>query len=125
MNGKYLMVPALLGLMLFNSPGLMAGPAIQEMVGIVLNLHHHPSDSEKDSLQKIANDGSASQDDRTIATALLNMNHRVTDADREKLNQIANDSTAPEADRKVAAILAGINHTPSDSDKEELKKLQN
>lgn len=124
MNSKYLMVPMLLGVMLLSSPSLMAGPAIQEMVGILLNLHHHPSDSEKDTLQKIANDSASSEDERTIATALLNMDHRVTDADKEKLNQISKNSSAPMADRKVAGILAGLNHTASDSDKEELQKLK-
>lgn len=124
MNSKYLMVPMLLGVMLFSSPNLMAGPAIQEMVGILLNLHHHPSDSEKATLQKIANDSASSEDERTIAKALLNMDHRVTDSDREKLNQISNNSSAPMADRKVAGILAGLNHTPSDSDKSELEKLK-
>lgn len=124
MNKKYLMLPALLVFMLFSSPSLMAGPAIQEMVGILLNLHHRPSDSDKATLQKIANDSAASANERTIATALLNMEHRVAAPDRDKLLKIANDSSAPAADRKVAGILADLNHTPSDSDKAELGKLK-
>ncbi len=124
MNKKFLMMPLLLGFMLFNSPSLMAGPAIQEMVDILLHLHHHPSDSEKASLEKIVNDSSASANERTIASALLNMNHRVSADDKAKLQQIANDDSAPKADREVAGILATINHKPSESDVEELEKLQ-
>ena len=124
MNSKYLMVPALLGLMLFSSPSLMAGPAIQEMVNIMLQLHHYPSDSEKQTLQEIANDSSSSEDERIIATALMHMHHTVTDADKEKLLSIANNSQAPAADRTVAGILANMQHKASASDREELEKLK-
>ena len=124
MNGKYLLVPLLLGWMLVSSPAVMAGPAIQEMVGIMLDLHHYPSDSEKVTLQKIIDDGSSSQDERTIATALLHMHHSVTDADKAKLMGIANNDMAPAADRKVAEILAHMEHKASAADKQELEKLK-
>ena len=124
MNGKYLLVPLLLGWMLVSSPAVMAGPAIQEMVGIMLDLHHYPSDSEKVTLQKIIDDGSSSQDERTIATALLHMHHSVTDADKAKLMDIANNDMAPAADRKVAEILAHMEHKASAADREELEKLK-
>ena len=124
MNGKYLLVPLLLGWMLVSSPAVMAGPAIQEMVGIMLDLHHYPSDSEKVTLQKIIDDGSSSQDERTIATALLHMHHSVTDADKAKLMGIANNDMAPAADRKVAEILAHMEHKASSADKKELEKLK-
>ena len=124
MNKKFLVLPIVLGFMLFSSPALMAGPAIQEMVGILLNLHHHPSDSEKADLEKIANDSATSKNERIIATALMNMNHRVSADDKAKLEKIAGDDSAPMADRKVAGILADLNHKPSDSDKEVLEKLQ-
>lgn len=124
MNKKFLMLPLLFGFLLFNSPALMAGTAIQEMVGILLHLHHHPSDSEKATLEKIVNDSSASANERTIASALMNMNHHVSADDRAKLRQIADDGSAPMADRTVAGILATINHKPSESDMEELEKLK-
>lgn len=125
MNKKYLMMPILLGFMLFNSTNLMAGPAIQEIASIIINLHHHPSDSEKASLEKIAKDGSTSENEKTIAMALMDMNHRVSASDKAKLEKIANDSSAPQEDRTVAGILADINHKPSDADVAQLKKLQN
>jgi len=124
MIGKYLIVSVLLGFTLFSSHTLMAGPAIQEMVGIMLHLHHNPSDAEKTSLQKIAGDSAASANERAIATALLNMHHSVSSADRENLRKIAADNAAPAADRTVAGILADLNHTASDADKKELEKLQ-
>jgi hypothetical protein len=124
MNGKHLLAPLLLGLMLVSSPAVMAGPALQEMAGIMLTLHHYPSDSEKVTLQKIIDDSSSSQDERTIATALLHMHHTVTDDDKAKLMDIANNNAAPAADRKVAEILANMHHMASAADKEELEKLK-
>jgi len=124
MNGKFLLVPVLLGLMLVSSPTVMAGPAIQEMVGIMLTLQRYPSDSEKVTLQKIIDDGSSSQDERAIATALLHMHHTVSDADKAKLMDIANNDMAPEADRKVAGILAHMEHHASAADKKELESLK-
>ena len=124
MNGKFLLIPLLLGLMLVSSPAAMAGPAIQEMVGIMLNLNHYPSDSEKASLQKIIDDGSSSQDERTIATALMHMHHTVSDDDKAKLMGIANNDMAPDPDRKVAEILAHMEHHASSADKKVLQTLK-
>ncbi len=124
MTKKFLMLPIVLGFMIFSSPSLMAATAMQEMVGIMLGLQHYPSDSEKETLQKIANDSSVSENQRTIATALINMHHTVSDADKEKLENIANNNAAPEEERKVAGILANMHHHASAADKAELNKLK-
>ena len=124
MNGKHLLVPLLLGLMLVCSPAVMAGPAIQEMAGIMMELHHYPSDSEKATLQKIIDDSASTQDERTIATALMHMHHTVTDDDKAKLMDIANNDMAPAADRTMAEILAHMEHKASADDKAELEKLK-
>jgi hypothetical protein len=121
---KFLMLPIVLGFMIFSSPSLMAATAMQEMVGIMLSLQHYPNDSQKETLQKIANDSSVSENQRTIATALISMHHTVTDADKEKLENIANNNAAPEAERKVAGILANMHHHASAADKAELEKLK-
>ena len=52
MNSKFAMVPVL-GLMLFSSAGLMASPAIQEMVAIMLQVNEYPTASEKATLYTI------------------------------------------------------------------------
>ena len=124
MNGKFLLVPVVLAWMLASTPVAMAGSAIQQMVGIMLDLHHYPSDSEKVTLKSIVDDGSASQDERTIASALMHMHHTVTDADKTKLMDIANNDAAPEADRKVADILAHMHHKASSDAKQELEMLK-
>lgn len=124
MNGKYLLAPLLLGSMLLTSPAVMAGSATQEMAGIMMTLHHYPDDSQKATLQKIIDDSSSTQDERTIASALMHMHHTVTDDDKAKLMDIANNSSAPAADRKEAEILANMHHKASASDKEELEKIQ-
>ena len=126
MKGKHLLLaPVLIGWMLLSSPAAMASTAIQEIVNIILTVHHYPSNSEKATLQKIIDDSSTSKDERTIASALMNMRHTVTDFDKAKLLSIANDGTAPVADRKVADILAHIHHKASSEDKQELEKLKN
>ena len=124
MNGKYLLVPLLLGWMLVSSPAVMASPAIQEMVSIMLDLHHYPSDSEKVTLQQIIDSDASSPDERTIATALLHMHHSVTDADKAKLMDIANNDMAPAEDRKVADILAHMKHKASSDQRSELEQLK-
>ena len=123
MNGKHLLAPLLLGLMLVCSPAVMAGP-IQEMANIMMKLHHYPSDSEKATLQKIIDDSASTQDERTIATALMHMHHTVTDDDKAKLIDIANNDMAPAADRTMAKILAHMKHKASADDKAELKNLK-
>jgi hypothetical protein len=124
MKGKYLLVPALLGWMFVASPAAMAGTAIQEMVNIILTLHHYPSDSEKVTLRKIIDDSATSSDEREIANALLHMRHTVSDSDKAKLLEIANNGSATVADRKVAEILAHIHHKASSEDKQELEMLK-
>ena len=123
MNGKQLLAPLLLGLMLVCSPAVMAGP-IQEMANIMMKLHHYPSDSEKATLQKIIDDSASTQDERTIATALMHMHHTVTADDKAKLMDIANNNMAPAADRTMAEILAHMEHKASADDKAELEKLE-
>ena len=124
MNKKYLVLPVLLGFMVFGSSNLMAATALQEMVEIMLHLHHYPSDAEKETLQKIANDSSVSENQRTIASALMKMHHKVTDADKEKLEKISNSSDASAAEREVAGILANMHHKASAADREKLEKLE-
>jgi hypothetical protein len=124
MNGKYLLAPLLFGAMLVSSPAVMAGSAIQEMAGIMMTLHHYPDDSQKATLQKIIDDSSSTQDERTIASALMHMHHTVTDDDKAKLMDIANNSSAPDADRKEAEILANMHHKASADAKAELEKLK-
>jgi len=123
MNGKHLLAPLLLGLMLVCSPAVMAGP-IQEMANIMMKLHHYPSDSETATLQKIIDDSASTQDERTIATALMHMHHTVTADDKAKLMDIANNDMAPAADRTMAKILAHMEHKASADDKAELEKLE-
>ena len=124
MNGKYLLAPVMFILMLVSSPIALAGSAIQEMASIMMTLHHFPTDSEKDTLKKIIDDSSTSQDERTIASALMHMHHTVTDDDRVKLMDIANNDKAPVADRKEAGILSHMEHKATANDKVELEKLK-
>ena len=66
----------------------MAGPAIQEMIGTTLILHHHPSNSGKDTLHKIAHDSSAPEADRKVAGILAHMEHHASAADKKELENL-------------------------------------
>ena len=56
--------------------------AVQTMAGILMNLHHYPSDSDKQALVQITEDKSATADERTVAQALKNVQHTVAAADK-------------------------------------------
>lgn len=124
MNGKYLLIPLALGWLLLSSPAVMADTAMQEMVGIMLRLHHYPDDADMVTLKKIINDSATSEDDRTIAAALTRMHHTVTDDDKAKLLDISHNEAAPAADREVAEILANMHHKASADARAELEKLK-
>ena len=124
MNSKYLMLPALLGLMLFNSPSLMAGTAIQEMAGIMLQLQYSPSTSDKETLLNIANDSTSSDDECIVAMALMRVQHSVTDSEKTVLLGIADNSQGPAGIRTVASILANMYDMPSEADRVALESIE-
>jgi len=115
-----------LALFLINTP-LFAGEDSHNLVTmatIVNNLNHHPSDSEKTTLEKIVND-STSATERVIATSLINLNHKASGPDKAELEKIMNDSGASENSRTLATIIHSLNHQPSASDREQLAGITN
>src|ERR1039457_6191822 len=64
--------------------------AVQTMAGILMNLHHFPSDSDKQALMQITEDKSATADERTVAQALMNVKHTVAAA----ISRISRPSSA-------------------------------
>lgn len=119
MKIRTLVLSAIVSLALFNSPALFAD-SIHTMAEILMNLNHHPSSSEIDTLKKIANDSGASENERAIATALINLDHKASPADKEKLSKIMNDQSASANERDMAAIIHSLNHKPTSADKDKL-----
>jgi len=116
----------LLALYLMSTP-LYAGEGshnVATMATIVSNLNHHPSASEKTTLEKIATD-SSSMAERVIATSLINLNHKASGADKAKLEEIMNDSSVSENSRTLAKIIRSLNHQASASDREQLASIVN
>jgi len=122
MKTRTLILPALFSLMLFNSPVLFAD-SIHTMANILMHLNHYPSDSEKTTLQNIANDSGSSKNERIIATAMINLHHKATAEDKEKLNKVMNDSSATSNERDMAAIIYNLHHKPTSADKEKLQGM--
>lgn len=97
--------------------------AVQTMAAILLHLQHFPTDADKQSLEQITEDKSATQDERTVAQALMDVQHTAAAADRPKLEAIAADGKASSSVKTLASIILSLKHMPSESDKEKLKAL--
>jgi hypothetical protein len=117
-------VPLLVMLGVLTTP--IAGAeskAVQTMAGILANLNHFPTDTEKAALKQIIDDKTTTAQERVVAQALLNVQHKANADDKAKLEALAKDKDAPESVKTLASVIANLNHTPSAADKEKLKKL--
>jgi hypothetical protein len=97
--------------------------AVQTMAGILTNLQHVPSAEDKKALAQIADDKSATADERTIAKALMNVQHKAAAADKPSLEAIVSDAKASSAVKTLAGVILSLNHFPSAADKEKLAAL--
>lgn len=95
---------------------------IKTMAGIMMNLNHYPSDSEKETLREISLKSTNSYE-KTMATAMINLEHAATAEDKKKLSQIIEDNAAPEDVKTLAKIIKDLNHKPSSDDKKKLEGL--
>ena len=92
---KYVL-PVVLSVTFFGSPMAMADEdqAVKQMAQILINLNHHPSSSEKQTLQGIIDNASSSEADRIIARAIANLDHKASPADKEQLQALVNELRA-------------------------------
>jgi hypothetical protein len=97
--------------------------AVETMAGILTNLQHVPSAEDKQTLAKLAEDKSATADERTIAKALINVQHKVAAADKPSLEAIVSDAKASSEVKTLAGVILSLNHFPSAADKEKLAAL--
>ena len=97
--------------------------AVQSMAGILMNLHHYPSDTEKQTLTQITQDKAATADEKTVAQALLDVQHTVAAADKPKLEAIAGNDKAAASVKTLAGVILNLHHMPSDADKAKLQAL--
>jgi hypothetical protein len=97
--------------------------AVQTMAGIVINLHHFPSDSDKQALMQIVQNKSTTAEERTVAQALMNFQHAPAPADKPGLEAIVNNDKAPSSLKTLAGVILNLHHMPTDSDKAKLQPL--
>lgn len=97
--------------------------AVHTMAAILLHLQHFPTDADKQSLQQITEDKSATADERAVAQALMDVKHTVAASDKAKLEAIAGDSKAAAGVKTLASIILSLKHMPTESDKQKLQAL--
>jgi hypothetical protein len=97
--------------------------AVQTMAGILTNLHHFPSDSDKQALLQITQDKSSTADERTVAQALMGVQHTVAAADKPNLEAIVNNDKAASSVKTLADAILNLHHMVSDGDKAKLQAL--
>jgi hypothetical protein len=97
--------------------------AVQTMAGILINLHHFPSDSDKQALTQITQDKSTTADERTVAQALMDVQHAVAPADKPNLEAIVSNDKASSSVKTLADAILNLHHMVSDSDKAKLQAL--
>ena len=122
-NKKSLFSFIILDVLISGQSAIAGGDAISTMASIMMNLNHYPSDSEKQTLNGIANNSAASEHERIMAQAMINLQHKASDADMPKLKKIMNDDSASADAKDLAGIILNLNHKPSGSDKARLKKM--
>jgi hypothetical protein len=97
--------------------------AVQTMAGILINLHHFPSDADKQALTQITQDKSATGDERTVAQALMDVQHTAAAADKPGLEAIVSNDKAAGSVKTLADAILNLHHMVSDSDKAKLQAL--
>jgi hypothetical protein len=97
--------------------------AVQSMATILINLHHFPSDADKQTLQQIVSDKATTADERTVAQALANVQHVVAAGDKAGLEAVVADGKANGSVKTLAGVILGLHHMPSDADKAKLQAL--
>jgi hypothetical protein len=96
--------------------------ALHSIARIMITLNHFPSDKEKRELQAIIDSETATDGERTLASALMAMEHQVSRSDRGKLQQLKDDEAADGIERDLADILMNMNHQPSSRDRDRLRR---
>jgi len=98
--------------------------ATRTIAGILVDLNHFPSDSEKAQLMAITQDQSVSPALRTVARAAHDIQHAApADAQAALGEVLASDSASAEA-KALAEIIMGINHMPGDAAKSRLNAMR-
>ena len=97
--------------------------ATKTIAGILANMNHFASDSEKATLMAIAADDGNNRGVRAIATAVSNIQHAATADDKEMMGRIMAADQAPAPVKSLAGVVAGFNHMASDEAKVTLASL--
>ena len=124
MNVKqiFIVLVCCLGLLAFQS-AMAASDAIKTMAGIMVNLNHYPSDSEKQTLQGLVDNADTSANEKVLATAMINLQHSATAEDKTKLSAIMKDGKASADEKALAEIIHNLSHMPSGGDKKKLQAM--
>ena len=110
-------------MLLMAQPVLAASTTVQEMAGMLVNLEHYPTATEKSRLMELAGSKASTEQEKVVASAIANLSHSAADADKPKLKQVMDDASASAEVRELAGIILGLNHKPNAVDKGKLQQM--
>lgn len=94
-----------------------------QMAEIMHRLKHYPSPVGKEALKKITQTANATDNERTIATAMVNLEHKAASSDIPKLKAVIADKKSTAQERELATIIMNLDHRPTSQDKAQLKMM--
>lgn len=111
-------------LLVAGTPAAVAGEeTAATLAGILANMNHFPSESEKETLTAIAADESVDADLRAIARAIAGIEHTPSAADQAQLNGILANDAATAAEKTLARAVLRFQHKASVEDQAALQNL--
>ena len=113
----------LLSLTAAMATGAQSSQAVQTMAGLLMSLHHFPSDSDKQALLQITQDKSATADERTVAQAMIDVQHTAAAADEPGLQAIIGSDKAAASVKTLADVVLNFHHMVPEGDKAKLQAL--
>jgi len=121
---KYILILLATITLMTSALAVASESAVSAMAGMVMQLNHYPTATEKAALANITTDAKTTTGEKTLAGALMRMQHRVGGADSTALQHLSADSAAKKSERELADILLGIAHKASVGDIKRLKALR-
>jgi hypothetical protein len=99
------------------------GMVTRRLATVLLHFTHVATTSQREELQAIVQDGTATSHERVVAEALLHMEHIVSLADRPRLEALIRDPSAAEGVRTLASIIDGMMHTLTPAERKQVSGL--
>ncbi|MFE8073355.1 hypothetical protein QQM79_20040 [Marinobacteraceae bacterium S3BR75-40.1] len=101
-----------------------ASDAVATMARIVSDMHHYPSDSQKETLADISQNQNLSEATRTLADVIQHIEHQPSEEGIARLESVLADPEATEAEKTLADVVMRFKHKAGPGSQEMLDKLK-